>query len=183
MNRRHQTVRDTELVVEDFGDRSQAVRRAGCVRYELRTLNVFVEVYTAYEHRGIILGGSGHYYVFGTCFDVSLGFLFCKEETRRFNYVLSTNFVPFQVSRIAFSRYADVLAVYNQFALFYVCLDRAGECTVHRVILKHVSQVINRAKVVDSYNLDVAAILGGAENETANTTETVNTYFDHNVIN
>jgi hypothetical protein len=114
---------------------------------------------------------------------VSLSLLLRQEETRRFNYVLSTYSVPLQVGRIALSRYTDVLAVDNQLALLYVSFDSTFEVTVHRVILEHVSQVVNGAEVVDTYNLDVAASLSGAEYETADTTETVNTYFNHILLN
>ena len=35
---------------------------------------------------------------------------------------------------------------------------------------------------METYNLDVAAVLSRAEYETADTTETVNTYFNHDVL-
>ena len=50
----HQTVKDTELVVQYFSDRSQAVSSTRSVRYELSTFNVCFFVYTANEHRSVI---------------------------------------------------------------------------------------------------------------------------------
>ena len=40
-------------------------------------------------------------------------------------------------------------------------------------------QVINRAKVVNTYDLNIASLLSSTENETSDTAETVNTYFNH----
>ena len=111
---------------------------------------------------------------------MSLSLLLSEEETCRFNYVFSFYFVPLQVSRVAFCSYADFLTVNDEQALFYVEIDSAFELTVHGVVLEHVCQVVNRAEVVDTYNLNVVASLSCAENETADTTETVNTYFNHN---
>ena len=110
---------------------------------------------------------------------MSLSLLLREEETRRFNYVFSAHCVPLQVSRVAFSSNTDVVAVYDELALLNVSLDCAVECAVHRVVLQHVCQVIYGAEVIDTYNLDVATSLSCAEYETADTTETVNTYFNH----
>ena len=48
---------------------------------------------------------------------------------------------------------------------------------MHGVILEHVSQIVYGAEVVDTYNLDVRTGLSSTEYETADTTETINTYF------
>ena len=111
---------------------------------------------------------------------MSLCLVLGEEETRRFYYVFSFYFVPLEVGGVTFSRYADFLTVDNEEVLFSAEIDGAIELTVHRVVLEHVSQVVNGAEVIDTYNLNVIAAHGSAENETANTTETVNTYFDHN---
>ena len=183
MNGSHKTIRDTELIVQNLSNGSQAVGGARSVGYELSALLVLVEVHTAYEHGGVVLRRSRHNYVLSTCLDVSLSLLLGEEETSRFYYVLSTYCIPLQVSGVALCSYADVVAVNDELALFNVSLDSAFKLAVHRVILEHVSQVIYGAEVIDTYNLDVAASLSSTENETANTTETVNTYFDHNFLN
>jgi hypothetical protein len=55
---------------------------------------------------------------------------------------------------------------------------------MHRVILEHVSQVIYRAEVVDTYDLILVRLrLGSAEDHTADTTEAIDTNFDcHNLV-
>ena len=56
---------------------------------------------------------------------------------------------------------------------------RTVELTVHSVILQHISQVVNRAKVVDTYDLNIVSFHCSAENETSDTSESINTYFNH----
>ena len=47
---------------------------------------------------------------------------------------------------------------------------------------QHISQIINRAKVVDTNDLDVVTSLSSTEYETSDTAKTINTYFCHNCI-
>ena len=110
---------------------------------------------------------------------MSLGLLLSQEQTCRFNYIFSLNFVPLQISRITFCRYTNLFTVYNQLAVFNISFDCTFESTVHSIILQHVSQVIYRTQVIDTYNLDVTSVLSSTEYETADTTETFNTYFNH----
>ena len=74
-----------------------------------------------------------------------------------------------------------MLAVYDELALFYVAADFTLEAAVHGVILQHVSHVVDGEEVVDSNNFDVVTLGGGAENETTDAAETVNTNFSHSV--
>ena len=113
---------------------------------------------------------------------MSLSLFLSQEETSRLNYVFSTYSVPLQVSWVAFCSNTDVVTVNDQLALFNVSFDSTLELAVHSVILEHVSQVVNWAKVIDTNNLNVATSLSSAEYETADTTETVNTYFNHNFL-
>lgn len=53
MNGGHETLDDTELVVQDLGQRSQAVGGARSVGKDLDVLGVLIEVDTAHEHGGI----------------------------------------------------------------------------------------------------------------------------------
>ena len=108
---------------------------------------------------------------------MSLSLLLSQEQTGRLNYVLSLNLVPLQVCRITLCSNAYALTVYNQLAVLDISLNSAIESTVHGVILQHVSQVIYRAQIVDTYNFNVVTILSGTKNETTDTAETINTYF------
>ena len=60
--------------------------------------------------------------------------------------------------------------------------DRTVEATMHRVILEHISHILCIEEVVDTYDLDVATLLGSTEDKTADTSEAVDTYFNHLII-
>ena len=136
-------------------------------------------VNAAYEHGGVVLGGSRHYNVFCAGVDVTLGFFLCEEEAGGLNNVFSTYCTPGDFCGVLACCYADVLAVYNQFALFEVVVNGSVELAVHCVILQHVSHVVNGKKVVDSDYFDVVALGGGTEDEATDATETIDTYFSH----
>ena len=102
-----------------------------------------------------------------------------EEAACRFDDVFSADFVPFEVCRIHFSRYADSFAVYDKAAVFNVGFNRAVELAMHRVIFEHVCHVVYRAEVVDAYDFDIVASLGSAENKASNTAKTINTNFNH----
>ena len=110
---------------------------------------------------------------------MSLSFVFAQEQTCRFNNVFSTYSIPFQVSRVSFCSDADSLTVNDQLAVFNISFDSTVELAVHSVILQHVSQVIYRAKVVNTNDLNIVSFLSSAEYETSDTSESINTYFNH----
>ena len=183
MNRRHEAFFDAESIVEDFSDRSEAVRRARCVGNDLLAF-VCIGVNAANEHVCLtavstLFGRSGEYNVFCTSCEVFFSEVHGEETACRFNDIFSTDFVPFEVGRIHFSRYADFFAVNDELAVFDVSFDRAVELAVHGVVFEHVCHVVNRAEVVDAYDFDVITSLCSAENKTTNTTETINTNFNH----
>ena len=80
VNRGHQTVGDTEVVVEDLRQRCETVRRARSVRYELRALDVLVGVDTADEHRRVVLRRSRHDDVLCTSVDVTLSLVLERKR-------------------------------------------------------------------------------------------------------
>ncbi|CCY64208.1 glyceraldehyde-3-phosphate dehydrogenase [Prevotella sp. CAG:1124] len=103
-------------------------------------------------------------------------------KTSRLNNIFSADFVPLQVSSVLLSCNADVVAVYDKLVLLNVSLNCAVELAVHCIILQHVSHVVNRQKVVDTYNNDVILVSlfeRSTENETTDTAKTVNTNFNH----
>lgn len=173
----HETLDDAEVVVDDLSQRSEAVRGARCVRNDLLA-GVAVGVHAAYEHRGVVLRGGRHNDVFGTGCNVSLGFLLGQEQTGRLYDILGADFVPLQVCGILLGGYADHVAVHDELALLHVIVDRTVETAVYRVVLEHVSHVVYRNEVIDTYNLNVCIVACSAEYQTADTTETVDTNFD-----
>ncbi len=181
MNGSHQTLNDAELVVQNLGDGSETVGGAGSVRNELLA-GVCVLVDTNYEHGSSVLGGSRHNNILGTCLDVSLSLLLSQEQTCGLYNVLSTYSTPVDLLRVAACGNADVLAVYDQLVLLHVSLYGAIETSVHRVVLQHIGHVVYREKVVDCHYFEVIALCAGAEYETADTTESVNTNLCHCLV-
>ena len=190
MNGGHKTVGDTELVVQDLGDGSQAVGGARCVRNDLLAC-IGIGVDTANEHRGSVLRGSRHYDVLCTGSDVSLSLLLGEEQTRRLDNILGTYLVPLQVCGIllgqiggvTLSKHGDGLAVDHD--VVALGIDVAVELAVHGVVLEHVSQVIHGAKVVDAHYIVLVSLSASCtEYHTADTSETVDTNLNlcHNSV-
>ena len=53
---------------------------------------------------------------------------------------------PLEVSGVAFCSHTDALAIYDELALFEVEINFALELTVHRVVLEHVCEVVDRGR-------------------------------------
>ena len=180
MNRRHETVLDAPVVIENLGDRSEAVRRAGSVGNNLHVRRVFVEIDAANEHRSV-LRRSGDNDLLGTRLDVGFGLRRFREDTGGFDDVFCADFAPRNFFRIHFREELDFLAV-NDDGVVRVG-DFALVLTVHRVITKHVSHVIRRhERVVDADEFDFRIVQTGAEDEASDTAETIDTNFDSHCV-
>lgn len=131
----HQPLNDTELVIEDLGERSQAVGGARSVGKNVDVLVVLLEVYTADEHGGIGRGSRDDD-LLGTTLDVGLGLFGGGENTGGLDNVLGASLLPGNGSRVALSVEADLLAIDDE--VLVIDLDVALEETVGRVILEHV---------------------------------------------
>lgn len=107
------------------------------------------------------------------------GGLVGQEEAGGLDDVIRADLVPLEVGGVALGGDADGLAVNDELAV--LDLDGALEAAVGRVILEHVSHVVGVEQVVNTYNLDVVALAGGAEDETADASETVDTDLDCHV--
>ena len=148
--------------------------------------SVFVGVHAAHEHVGLTsvftsLGGSREHHILGTSLNVLLGLVHSEEKTSGFYHVFSTNLVPLEVSGVLLGCNADVVTVNDEFVLLSINLDVAVELTVHGVVFEHVSHIVDRQQIVNTYNhyvVDVGFLESRAENEAADATETVNTYFN-----
>ena len=107
---------------------------------------------------------------------MGLGLLLGQEQTGGFDDVLSADFVPTEVGGILLGGDADAVAVDDQVSVFH--FDRTVELSVDRVILEHISHVLHVDEVVDTDDYDVVSFLGGPEDQTADTSEAVDAYFD-----
>jgi len=176
VNRRHQTVFDAPVVIENFRDRREAVRRARRIRNDLHVFRVFVEVDAANEHRGIFRRSRDDDFLCASL-DVRFRFGGFRENARGFNDVLCADFAPRNFFRIHFRKEFNFFAVHDNRAVRE--LDVAFELTVHRVITKHVSHVVRRHKrIVDADELNFRIVQPCAEDEASDTAETIDTNFD-----
>ena len=139
MNGGHQAFNDTEVVVDDFSQRSQAVGGAGCVRNDVLAC-VSVEVSAANEHRSVVFGRASQNDFFRASGDVFTSGFVGQEDTGCFSNNVNTNFIPFQVSRVTFSGNTDFFTVNDQMTVFH--FNGTVETTVSGVILQHVSHVL-----------------------------------------
>ena len=141
MNGGHEAFHYAELVVDDLGQRSQAVGGAGSVGNDLHVLGVGVEVNAANEGGGfLILRRGGDDYLLGARLDVSGSLFGGAEYAGGFHNVFRANGTPRNLGGVLLSKYADRLAVYDELAVFG--FEVALELAVHGVVLRHVNHVV-----------------------------------------
>ena len=140
MNGSHQCFNDTELVVQNFSQWSQAVSGARCVRNDILA-SISLIVNTHYEHWGVVFRRTSQNDFLSTSSDVLTCSFVSQEQTSCFSNNVNVDFVPFQVSRITFCGNTDCFAVNDQVAIFN--FNSAVETTVSRVVLQHVSHILS----------------------------------------
>ena len=174
VDRRHEAALDAEGVVEDLRDGREAVRRAGGVGDDVLT-GVGRVVHAVDEHRGRVLGRSGHDDLLGAGRDVGARLLVREEQARGLDDDLGADVAPLEGGRILLRREADRLAVNDEVRA--VDLDVVLEDPVHGIVLEHVREVVRVEEVVDADDLDVIreVLDRGAEHHATDTAEAVDT--------
>ena len=177
MDRGHEAALDAEGVVENLGDGREAVRRAGSVGDDVLT-GVGRVVDAVDEHRGRVLGRSGHDDLLGTGGDVSASLLIGEEETRGLDDDLGADVAPGESGGILLGRETDLLAVNDEIRALDG--DLVLEDAVDGVVLEHVREVIGIEEVVDADDLDVVreVLDRSAEDHATNAAEAVDTNLD-----
>jgi hypothetical protein len=173
----HQTLLDAKVIIEDLGDRRQAVGGARRVGHDLHLLVVLLLVDADDKGRRVVarrrdndlLGTLARHEVSGRRLDG-------LEDTGGLADVVDTALGPGDLLGRLLVNAADLLAVDDEVLL--VELDSAGELAVHGVIaelVRHVFRVEER--VVDGADLDALGE-SSAQNETTNAAEAVDTKSD-----
>ena len=174
VDRRHQALLDADQVVEDLGDRREAVRRARRVGDDVVVLGVvdLVEV-DAEDDRRVRLGRRrGDDDLLGAGLEVLGGVRALGEEAGRLDHDVDAEVAPRQVRRVALGQHLDLVAVDDQRVL--ADLDRARERAEDGVVLEQVAQRAGVREVVDGDDLDVRArLVRGAEDVAADPAEAV----------
>lgn len=135
VNGGHKTLDDGELVVENLGERSQAVGGARGVGDDIGTAVVGLLVDTHHIH-GRIGGGGRDDNLLGASSQMSLGLIDGGENTGRLDDVLSAGLPPGDVGGIPLLVELDGLAVHNEAAA--ILGDVTLENAVGGVVLQHV---------------------------------------------
>ena len=173
----HQALDDAEVVVDDLGQRSEAVGGAGGVGDDGHAGVVLVQVDAADEHRGVVLAGAGEDNDLGAGVQVRLGGFLGEELAGALEDVVNAELAPGQVVGIAGVEELDGLAVDDQVAVHDI--DAAVEAAVHGVVLHDVSELLGLlVRGVHGDDLDVVTDDAGAEDEAADAAKPVDTNSD-----
>lgn len=174
----HEAFDYAEVVVEDLCKRCKAVGGAGCVGNDLYVGSVLIKVYTADEHRSIVLGGAGENDYLSACIKVSLCLLGGEECAGALENILNAHCAPGKLCGIAVADYCNALAVYGDGII--VVLNGSLETAVYGVVLNGVCQLC-RALIgsIDGNDLDIVSDDAGSECQTANAAKTIDSNFNH----
>ena len=179
----HKPLNDTEVVIDDLGDGSQAVGGAGSVGNELHVGGILLQVDAADEHGGVVLGRAGHDNDLGARVDMSLSLALLQVHAGALQHVVHTQLAPGDLGRVAVSlvgKDLDDLAVDGDGAVLVVADDFAVEAAMDGVILHAISDVSGgMAGGVDGDDLDVVRLDGSSERQRADAAKTVDADFDH----
>ena len=169
----HQATIDAEVVVQDLGDRGQAVGGAGGVRDDVVLRRVVVLVVHAHHDGDVfVLRGRRDDDLLGAGLDVGTCRLGRGETPGRLDDDIDAEIAPWQGSRIALSQHLDLVPI-SRDGLF-VEGDLARETTHGGVVLQQGRQGLVVGEVVGGNDLDVRTLLlGSAVEVTANSAEAI----------
>ena len=178
VDRAHETLLNTESIVEDFHHRRQAVGGAGSVGNNVvlcRIVEVVVDADAESKIRFLSRSGDDH--LLSASFDVLAGSGAVHEETGGFENYVHAFIAPGECSRIALSSSENAVTV-NRDRLVVV-LDGAVEATSSGVILKQVCERLVVSQVVDCNDFPELFLGHGAQNVAANPSKSVNSVGCH----
>ena len=191
----HQAFGDAETFLQQHVDeRREAVRGAGSIGDDVVDSRVVLVVVDADDDGDVfILGRSGDDDLLGAGFDVTLGLGGFGEETGGLDDDLDAEGLPRQFGRGAGGNHEDFLTVHDENVVFQLVRggllggDGAIEATLRGVVLQEVGEVVRRDDIADGDDVEgraeVALFDEGAEDETADAAESVDSYFGgHGVV-
>ena len=179
VNSSHQTAFNAKLVQQYLGEGSQAVGGAGSVGNDVVFFGIiFILVYTHNDGNILTLCRSGDDNLFSASFQMSLSLSSFGKAAGGFNYDISANLAPRNLSRIRRSKYGNLFAINNDVIAFTGNFMVIG--TMYRVIFQQMSQSSAIAQIVNTNNLYLRVNESYTENLAANAAKTINTNFCHN---
>ena len=121
---------------------------------------------------------SGDDNLFSASFQMSLSLCSFGKATSGFNYDISTNLAPRNLSRVRRSKYGNLFAINNDAVVFARNFMVIG--AMYGVIFQQMSQSSAIAQIINTNNLNLRVNESYTENLAANAAKTINTNFCHN---
>ena len=182
MHRRHQTVLDTESVIENLDEGNEAVRRAARVGDHLVLGGVEVGVIDPVDEGGVgAVRRRRDDHERRPRIEVHRGLVAVGEDARRLDDEVDSERLPRKFLRVADLEHLQNLAVDADSVVG--CRDRVRQDTENRVVLQQVRHRLQRTEVVDRDDLDVgAARLNRAEEVAPDTSEAVDTHTNRHCL-
>ena len=175
----HETLLDSEVIVDNLGKWGEAVGSAGGVGDDgLRWLVVLV-VDTEDVHWGIVLGWGSEDNLLGTTFQVEVTLLLGKENTSGLTDVVRAGLSPWDVDWVSLAEDSNELSINNESLVLLINLNSSWESTVDTVVLEEVLKIAELLVwCVDSFDNCLIFLTheSGSEDKSSNSTESVDTH-------
>jgi len=178
----HERALNAERIVDDLGERGEAVGGAGGVGNDLH-VGAQQLVVDAHDERGglLVLGGRGQDDLLRAAGKVRGGLFGGAVNAGGLDDVLSAVVRPLDLGGVGLAEDVDLVTVQDQ--VFAVVLDRAVELAEHGVVLDEIDHVVEvRFAQVDAADIKLFGVLGhDAKHDTTDAAEAVDAHFDsHN---
>jgi len=175
----HETLLDSEVIVDNLGKWGEAVGGAGGVGDDgLRWLVVLV-VDTEDVHWGIVLGWGSEDNLLGTTFQVKVTLLLGKENTSGLTDVVRAGFTPWDVDWVSLAEDSYELSIDNEALVLLINLDSSWESSVDTVVLEEILKIAELLVWgIDSFDNSLIFLSheSRSEDESSNSTESVDTH-------
>ena len=179
MDGRHQGLLDAELLVDNVGQRGQAVGGAAGVGDNPHVGAVLVAVDAVNKGGGgVVLGGGRQDDFLGAALEMTTGLLRGVVGAGGLDDVLRAAVRPVDHGRVRLAVYLDLAAIDHQIAAGV--LDHAGEVAENRVVLQQIDHIVNvRFAQVDAADLKFLGVLRqNTHDDTADAAKAIDTDFD-----
>ena len=180
----HQALLDAELLVDDLGQRGQAVGGAAGVGDDHHVRLIQLAVDAVYKGGSdLVLGGSGQQNLLGAALEVAGGLLRGVVGAGGLDDVLRAALTPGDHGGIGLAEHPDLVAVDHQVAA--LMLHGAVEAAEHGVVFQQIDHIIHVCfPQVDAADLILIGLLRqNAQDHAADAAETIDTDLDsHNLF-
>jgi hypothetical protein len=184
VNSGHDTALDSSIIVKSLSHGSEAVGGAGSSGDDLVISGEGFIVYIVNDGGKIVACGSRDNNFLSACFDVSHRLVLRGVETGAFENNVYVESAPGAILCVLASVDLDFLTVnddgiFGSFNSVSFVTEFAKERTLSSIVFEKVSEHLGAGEVVDSNNFVAFSNEHLTECETADTTETINSNFNH----